>query len=299
MFARLAKKITTKMRTIPAVDVLITIPFEPACEMSKWVLDHFDVPYAEEKYVPVIHVFPVLYATRGITKTIIKTASAKGKHWRTNFSVPVLLTRHHNIIHDGSNIVQFVNGTHATRDTTLYTSEEVFRLEKRFCRMGQYATKLSLYFLLRDRLVFNKYLRLNFETQNIQVTVISMFYKRIKNILEWNMQLNRDMIEKALKRIRKEFGVVEERLKDGRKYLMGNEFTAADMVFACMASPVLCVQKEEGFSAVLPHVDELDDEFRSLVNSFRESVAGKFALRLFAEQRSVKTARYTFIKSSL
>ncbi|KAL0489488.1 hypothetical protein AKO1_010487 [Acrasis kona] len=284
------------------VNVLITVPFEPSCEMSKWALDYFNVEYKEEKYVPVIHVVPVLYATRGITKTIIKTTNRSGKHWRTNYSVPVLLTKQHNIVHDAPQIMQFVNGCYSNKENTLYKSDFVFTLQKRFCKIGEHATRIALFFMLRDRLVFNKYLRLNFETQTIQTTIISLFYKRIKSVLNWNMRLNRDVINKSIEKVKDELLFVESLLSDGRKFLTGDEMTAADIAFSCMLSPVLCIQSAEGFSAALPHVDEVDDEFRHLVNACRDCVAGKFALWMFKEHRQSKARSYhnnDFIKSKL
>ena len=66
---------------------------------------------------------------------------------------------------------------------------------------------------------------------------------------------------------------------------MGNVFTIADLSFACMAAPVLLPSPVEGYGAVLPLSQQVHQRFSVLVNEWRDSVAGKFALRLFRENR--------------
>jgi glutathione S-transferase len=64
--------------------------------------------------------------------------------------------------------------------------------------------------------------------------------------------------------------------------LCGDHFTAADLTFAALVSPVLCTTPEEGYGAVLPSLEALDAEGRELVEEMRNHPAGQFALRMYA-----------------
>jgi glutathione S-transferase len=85
-------------------------------------------------------------------------------------------------------------------------------------------------------------------------------------------------------RLREELDTAATKL-DENEYLCGGHFTAADLTFAALLAPVMCVTPEEGFSAVLPSIEALDAEARELVEETRAHPAGQFALRMFAEER--------------
>src|SRR5204863_5312682 len=85
-------------------------------------------------------------------------------------------------------------------------------------------------------------------------------------------------------RVRQAFDAIAERLADGRRYLCGDRFTAADLTFACLSAAVL-VPPEYG--TPLPQPDEMPEPVAGEVRAFREHPAGAFALRLFREERQV------------
>ena len=91
-------------------------------------------------------------------------------------------------------------------------------------------------------------------------------------------------IERDTPRVRAEFDWVAERLADGRRYLCGDRFTAADLTFAALAAAVL-VPPEYG--TPLPQPDEMPEPVAGEVRAFRDHPAGAFALRLFREERQV------------
>jgi glutathione S-transferase len=90
--------------------------------------------------------------------------------------------------------------------------------------------------------------------------------------------------DRALARVRQELDAAASRLEH-RNYLCGNRFTAADLTFAALLAPGLCLTPEEGFGAVLPEVASLDDEAQALIREVRTHPAGQFALRMYAEER--------------
>jgi glutathione S-transferase len=75
---------------------------------------------------------------------------------------------------------------------------------------------------------------------------------------------------------------VAELLSDGRPYLCGERFGAADLTFAALCAPVIIPPE---YGVALPQPDLLQPSTVALVKRAREHPAGRFALALFAERR--------------
>ena len=80
----------------------------------------------------------------------------------------------------------------------------------------------------------------------------------------------------------REFDFVGELLADGRPYLCGERFSAADLTFAALAAP--CVVPTE-YTVPLPQPESLPAKTVALVERAREHPAGRHALRMFREHR--------------
>jgi glutathione S-transferase len=88
----------------------------------------------------------------------------------------------------------------------------------------------------------------------------------------------------------RELDFVAELLADGRPYLCGERFGAADLTFAALAAAVVVPPV---YGVPLPQPDELPPPTSALVKQAREHPAGRFALSLIAKHRreSVADAR--------
>ena len=83
-------------------------------------------------------------------------------------------------------------------------------------------------------------------------------------------------------KVRATFDEVGERLADGRPFLCGDRFTAADLTFSALSASVL-VPPEYGVP--LPQPDVLPPAMASLVRELREHPAGAHAMRMYREER--------------
>jgi glutathione S-transferase len=80
----------------------------------------------------------------------------------------------------------------------------------------------------------------------------------------------------------REFDFVAGLLSDGRPFLCGERFTAADLTFACMSAATVVPPV---YGVRLPQPEEMQPETAALVRRGREHPAGAYAMSLFQARR--------------
>ena len=80
----------------------------------------------------------------------------------------------------------------------------------------------------------------------------------------------------------REFDFAAELLSDGRQYLSGDRFSAADLTFAALAAPMVVPPE---YTVALPQPDSLPPGPRNIVEHAREHPAGAHALKMFRQHR--------------
>jgi glutathione S-transferase len=93
-------------------------------------------------------------------------------------------------------------------------------------------------------------------------------------------------LEGSRARVDEVFADVGRRLDDGRPYLTGDRFTAADLTFAAFASILVF---PEQLTRYLP-MEFLPPASRALADAYRATRAGAFALRMYEQERGVPGA---------
>lgn len=244
---------------------LITIPPSHYCEKARWALEKTGVPYREECHPPVFH-RPAVKRAGGTTST------------------PVLVTDD-GVYPDSTDILQYLQ-TIAGEGWRPYPEDPDLRkqcedLEEHFdTKLGQHTRRLAYFYLLQNRDLFlasslagvGRGERLIFP---IAAPAVTLFMRQ-------GMKITATSADRSLGYIRALFSEVDGLLADGREYLVGDGFTAADLTFACMAAPAVLPAE---FGSPLPVLDEVPAEMRELIGEFRATPAGAFALRMFEEHR--------------
>jgi len=88
--------------------------------------------------------------------------------------------------------------------------------------------------------------------------------------------------EAALRRVERVFDDIAGRLSGGRRFLLGERFTAADLAFAALAAPLLLPAR---YGSPLPPPEAMPAALAGEVRRLRAHPAGAFAERLYREQR--------------
>jgi glutathione S-transferase len=244
---------------------LITIAISHYCEKVRWALDWLNLPYQEESHAPPFH----------------------RKHTRlyNGTSVPVLVTKEKNFV-DSTEILHYLDSI--SEDKKLYPSDrqlrqEVESLEELFdTQLGINSRRLVYSFLLKKPLIVPTFLGINTPwIERIGCAIaFPVTLQRIKKIYE----VTPEKTTQSLQEIKEIFEIVDRRLAQGNKYLVGNNFSAADLTFAALASPLVRPNNHPFYSSKMPN---LSDEFAALVLELRTTLAGEFALRLYRDYRKL------------
>lgn len=247
----------------PAVR-LITIPMSHYCEKARWGLVHAGVDYVEEAHLQVFHYLAVRpHSSGGMVPVLVSGTEA---------------------IADSTAILQFLDRRLPEPDKLYpgHLRQEIEALEERFDEHLGVETRRWVYFHWMNQPAHQVLQTAAQGTPAWQRAIAPLLFPVLRTFLVRHLAISRDNVEKGLRIISSSFDEVAARLGDGRPYLCGSQFTAADLSFACMAAPVL-LPPEYGIR--LPTLDEASAEARRDIQRFRNHPAGQFALRLFRENR--------------
>jgi glutathione S-transferase len=249
------------------VRTLLTIPISHYCEKARWALERAGIDYDERRHVQGVH---IAYSRRA------------GGHG----TVPVLICED-GVLAESEAIVRWADARLAPpRRLLLDAGPEVEALCRRLDeRLGPDGRRLMYAHMLPHR-------ELLLECNNTGVPAwedrfLRALFSLMTPFVVRRLGIGTDTVARDTPRVREEFDAIAERLADGRRYLFGDRFTAADLTFASLAAAVL-VPPEYGVP--LPQPDVLPEPIASEVRAMREHPAGVFALRLFREERRVPAA---------
>lgn len=252
----------------PAMYQMITIPFSHYCEKARWVLDRNEIPYVEAKYMPTLHF-------AAAARTQFGRGAGRADEVSTRFSTPIL--RGEGIqLSDSSDIVRHI-------EPTLYDPPDADELDCYFSQKLGPHTRRFAYF----HGIGNSELLHDLAAKNVGRLQARLFRATLPistRLIRKSLGVHAVGYERSVERTRKVADEVSERLSDGRAYLCGDAFSAADLTFAAMLAPAILPGPED-FGAVLPSVESLPYGARQFVRELRAHPAGLFAQRMFREER--------------
>ena len=244
---------------------LITIPPSHYCEKARWALEKAGIAYREEGHPPLLH--------------RVATKLARGGR-----STPVLVAGDR-VLPDSTDILQFIDVEHAEgwrpypTDSQLRVEAE--ELEEIFdTRLGPHTRRIAYYHLLQHNDLFLASVLAG--VGGFERTLFRALAPLIKKLMRVGMRIDDEGAERSLGYVQNVFETVGELLADGRSYLVGKKFGAADLTFAALAAPVLLPRN---YGSPLPSLGEVPAELLAQIEEFRSSPAGDFALRIYRDHR--------------
>jgi glutathione S-transferase len=246
---------------------LVTIPISHYCEKARWALERVGFEYREERHVQGVHRLAARRAGGGQT-------------------VPVLVTPER-AIGDSSAILAWVD-ERTVREQRLYPEDRDERREvHELCHRFDAVLGPSGRRLIYVRMLAQRELMLQYNNQGVPVwedrvmrAGLPLFVGLVRHALEISPGVEaQDEAE-----VWRELDYAAGLLEDGRRYLCGERFSAADLTFAALCAPVLVPAM---YGVALPQPEILDEPTAALVERARAHPAGAFALRVIAEHRHV------------
>jgi glutathione S-transferase len=244
---------------------LITIPISHYCEKARWALDRVGLPYREERHVQGIHQLAARRAGGGVT-------------------VPVLVTPD-GAIGESREILAWVD-ERTPAEHRLFPEEpdarrEVERLCSRFDeQLGPKGRRLMYVHMFAQRK-----LALSFNNAGVPAwedRVIRYGWPVIVRVIRRVLDVRPGIEIADEAAVWGELDYVAELLADGRPYLCGGRFGAADLTFAAMSAAMIVPPV---YGVPLPQPDALAPSTAALVERVREHPAGRYALGLFTKHR--------------
>ncbi len=244
---------------------LITIPISHYCEKARWALELAEIEYVESAHLQLLHYWPAWRAGGGRT-------------------VPVLVTRDE-VLTESSDILHWAN-QRLPAEKSLYPKDpalcaEVEQLEQRFDDQLGPDGRLWMYSeLLDESVIFTDYGCTG--VPGWQRAALPLLLPVARIFLRRLLSITPEAARDAALRVDQTLDDVAKRLADGRRYLVGDRFSAADLSFAALSAAILAPDR---YGVPLPRIDEVPASTARAVARWRDHPAGRFALRLFAEER--------------
>ena len=239
---------------------LVTIPISHFCEKARWALDLAEIPYEESGHLPGMH--------------LLQTRRYGGR------STPLLVTGD-GTLRDSTDILGWIDRQYRLYPEDAAQRAEVEALEDRFDKvLGPHVRRVGYTMLLPDRA-----LTLAILVQKLprwQSRLARAFFPALKAMLVRGLKLTPEGAQRSGEKVRAVFAEVSERLADGRRYLVGDTFTAADLTFAALAAPAFFppshpIRWPDAFARPAA-VQALSDELAA-------TAAGQFVLRMYHDHR--------------
>jgi glutathione S-transferase len=246
----------------PARPRLLTIPISHFCEKARWALERAGVDYQEQAHLQLVH---RLYAMRT----------------RTGRKVPVLIADD-GALAESAAIVRWADRRLPEAKRLVWAGDEaeITALERGFDEVLGPESRRWMYASLLDTDIpfrFGNDTLPAWERRILPLgkPVFKLYAARVLDAAPAEAAA-------ALAEVDRSFDGVEERIADGRRYLLGDRFSAADLAFAALSAAVLMPER---YGVPLPQPADLPGATAATVLRLRERPAGRFASRLVAEER--------------
>jgi glutathione S-transferase len=241
---------------------LLTIPISHYCEKARWALERASIDYVEEPHVQLVHRLAAMRT-------------------RTGRKVPVLITSE-GALAESAAIVRWAD-LRLPKERRLVWPEaeaEIGGLERDFDDVLGVEGRRWMYSSLLDTDVpfrFGNETLPGWERRMLPLgrPVFRVYAARYLDAAPAEAAA-------ALASVERSFDAVEERIADGRRYLVGDRFSAADLAFAALSAAVLMPER---YGVRLPQPEDLPPDVGATVLRLRDRSAGRFALSLVERER--------------
>jgi glutathione S-transferase len=265
---------------------LITIPVSHYCEKTRWALSRLQIPFVEERHMPPFHRF----ATRGLAAPSGELASQPNLSPLNRLvgqtvggqSVPVLIADRQVWLSSDA-ILQYAD-TIAPDDLKLYPidpqqRQQVDQLVESFDTVLAPAVRLWTYSYIMDRPDLVRSLWCE-GVPWYEAMLFPVVFPWMRSNVVQMYDISPASAIAADQTIGQIFDTVDGLLADGRSYLVGDRFSAADLAFVTLAAAMVM---PDGYGVKFPAMSQLPERMAQRIQQLQNTAAGKFVFRLYQE----------------
>jgi len=239
---------------------LVSIPISHYVEKVRWALDRLEVDYNEYKCI-------------GIFGTLLDART-----------VPVL-EYGRTSIGDSKEILAYLRGAYPEKGKFLQIEDEKYLalMEKLDTLFAQHLRRFLYNIFVNDPRYSNDMIYMwSHGVTPVYKAILPYVYPIAIKLLVFLLNIN----DKAAMRSKEKFEAIldemDELLSDGRKFIMGDEFSILDIAFCSLGAPLIL--PEEGKASMI-RFDKLYPEHQEMISGYRKRPSGQFILRIFKEYR--------------
>ncbi len=243
---------------------LITFPPSLDSELSRFLLGHYQIPHREQRHVLILSSFATLWHGYTVRFPLLYGGSYRLNTVRRMIDYFEPLSPADRKLLPANDDPEQAKADWNYFNNTLGTATAVF----------------GYYHLLKHREIMIT--PLSDGAPEFEVSAVRVAYPVFAGFLRVALRLTAGRAEKALGEIRKVMQTVDERLSDGRPFLMGDHFSLSDIAFAVAAAPAVWPDE---YGGKLPSLVDTPPAVQNAVAEMREHPAGQFALRVYRDHR--------------
>jgi glutathione S-transferase len=216
---------------------LFTFSMSHFSEKIRWTLDASGLAYHEVLMTPTLHLVPALcMGGQGeTTLPILQARQADGAVEHIQDSTQILQWLHERL------------GPLPVMPRHIAMSEDIMDIEARFDAIGRDVARY-LYFsaLDQDERVIDMWTR---HASRRQVRLVKLLFPLSKWVFKRRLGITPGAAAHSALRIQQALAWLDGRLSDGRRYLVGHQFSVADITAASILAPLACPDQHPVYGA--------------------------------------------------
>lgn len=240
---------------------LLSIPFSHYCEKARWALERAGLPYTEQGHLPVFHYLC-------------------NRRYGAGRTVPALVTPQ-GVLKDSADILNYAH----QQGADLYPvadEAEIRALEARADRIGRHARAWAYSHLLTDFELLAEVIQ---HADPREQKLARPFFGLLAKGLGKKYRVQPGQTQRHVTEINTLWEQFDFLLRDGRPFLVGKRFTAADLSLAALGG-VLVMPPEYGYA--YPPLARYSQAMQAEILDWRESATGQHILRMYSAYRHLK-----------
>ena len=240
---------------------LLEFPHSHYCEKARWALDYKGIPFQAVTIMPGLHMITV-------------------RKYAPDTSVPVLLGDNE-VVQGSSEIINYLEQKYPLPSLTPTDADQrqaCLEIEHTMdARLGENIRRVLYYRLL----AYPDYIRHCFThpMPGSKQLIFSLFYPILRHKIYQTYVISAAKVEQARREFDIAMGAIEKKLKGGQ-YLVGEQFTRADLSVASMLS-LLVMPPEHPF----PWKEIPDPQTRTFCDGYRDHPVSEWVRKMYRDHR--------------